>query len=102
MALDEVLAGNVATSTAVFTAASTPSPSPTAVVCFVDPYGDEAEVIVAPTITVNGTTVTVVANWTVPDDTLGGLYVAKTRTSGSFVGAAEHLFRVKATRHVHV
>jgi hypothetical protein len=110
MALDQVTAGNVMTVTAKFGAASSPSPDPTAVVCFTDPYGDEAFTTTSPDVTVgavviDGVTyvsgVTVTAEWDVPDDTVGGVYVVTTETAGSFIAADEKLVQVKARRHVH-
>lgn len=99
MALDEVTAGNVATFTSVFTAASTPSPEPTAVVCVTTNAGTLVGTLVSPDVTVDGVTVTVVASWTIPDTQDGGVYVATIDLSGSFVAADEHTFRVVARRH---
>lgn len=97
--LDEVLAGNTATITTVFTAATTPSPDPTAVVCVSDNTGTLVGTLPTPTVDVDGTTVTVTAEWAIPDTQAGGIYVATIDTSGSFIAADERSFRVIARRH---
>jgi hypothetical protein len=99
MPATEVLAGNPARVTAVLTALDTPGSPPTAVVCITDRAGTVIETLTE-SIDVDANVITVTADWDVPDDQTGGIYVATIDTDGSAVCADEIFFLVKARQHI--
>lgn len=96
--MDVVLAGRAPTFRWEFTTASTPTPEPTAVVCVTKNDGTLVGTL-DEDVAVDDTTVTVTAEWAIPDDQTGGVYVATVDLSGSVVDADEYTFRVQARNH---
>lgn len=94
-----VVAGNTARITSVLTALTAPGGNPTAVVCITKQDGTLIGTLASPTVTVVGLVVTVIAEWTIPDNQAGGVYIATIDTSGTLVAADEVRFLVAARNH---